>query len=393
MYNCGIVCEYNPFHTGHYYQLDKVHERGVDNIMCVMSGSFVQSGFPAFCDKAIRAKCAVMGGADAVIELPVTFSTGSAQIFAEGAVRIISAIKDIKYMAMGATADEQTILDIADIKIKCNEKFSAALKTELNAGKSYAVANSIALERVYSTIHPDRAISGILNDPNNMLCVEYITAIYRNAATVSPMIIKRLGARHNDLNASGTFISATAIRTAAADDRLCDALPYIPFCRDEILADRQNFAPDSNLYKSIAVYALKHAECDYIATLRNCSEGMEFLLKDNSKTYDFDKIINAVAGKRYSKKRIYRLFCDILFGIDKSMPNSRFCTRLLACKNRFDFSLLPDCVKTSNADIKSAASSDVEIKRNLTADERAVALYNTVSRRSGDYYNYSIIKV
>ena len=79
MKNCAVICEYNPFHTGHKYQLDTLRSMSVDNIFCVMSGDFVQSAMPAFCDKLIRAECAIRGGADAVIELPTIYATAGAQ--------------------------------------------------------------------------------------------------------------------------------------------------------------------------------------------------------------------------------------------------------------------------------------------------------------------------
>ena len=103
MNNCAIICEYNPFHSGHKYQLDVVRAHGASNIVCVMSGQFVQSATPAFCDKALRAECAIIGGADAVIELPAAYATASAQAFAEGAIKIIAAIKNADTLAMGAT--------------------------------------------------------------------------------------------------------------------------------------------------------------------------------------------------------------------------------------------------------------------------------------------------
>ena len=394
MKNCGIVTEYNPFHSGHKYQLDKVREHAVDNIICVMSGNFVQSAMPAFCDKSLRAKCAVMGGADAVVELPTVFATASAQNFAEGGVRILSGIKDIAYMAMGATADPSAILQIAQIKYDHADEFLTKLKSNMQLGKSYNVASVAALSSIYSRIYPqNRAIDDMLAEPNNILCVEYICALQKHAANIQPLIIMRRGAGYNDKTLLGDYISATAVRAAENDGKFSEVKKYIPYLFDKIEIERKIHAPDMNVYKSMAVYSLKRATTDKLKNLRNCSEGMEFLLKNMYASFDFDKYVDYACGKRYSKKRIYRFFLDILLDIDKGLTDNIFCTRLLACKNDFDFTILPDCVKTNNGDIKAACANDAQIDEVLKVDIAASALYNTISRIDGDYFNYSLIKL
>lgn len=394
MKNCVIVCEYNPFHSGHKYQLDRVRERAVDNIICVMSGNFVQSALPAFCDKSIRAKCAVMGGADAVIELPTVFATASAQNFAEGAVKILADIKEPAFMAMGATDDPSVIMQISEIKHKHADEFSSLLKDKLKSGNSYNAASVKALSQIYSRIYPkNRSIDGVMSEPNNILCVEYICALQKYAANVQPLIIKRRGAKYGDRSIDGEHVSATAIRDAEQNGNFSETKKYIPFMFDELEAERKLHAPNLDIYKSMAIYALKQATTDSLKNLRNCSEGMEYLLKNMSAVSDFDRYIEEVCGKRYGKKRIYRLFLDMLLGIDKSLSDNRFCTRLLACKNNFDFTILPDCVKTNNADIKAACALDAQTAEVLKIDIAATALYNTISHIDGDYFNYSLIKL
>lgn len=394
MKNCAIVCEYNPFHSGHKYQLDRVRSRGIDNIFCVMSGAFVQSATPAFCDKALRAECAVLGGADAVIELPTVYATASAQIFAEGAVKIISAIKDVAYIGMGAVASPDDVLRIAEIKIKHEQKFSSTLMKYLKLGKSYNIASTAAIADIYAELYPDKPpINDMLSDPNNILCLEYISAINKFAANIEPIIIERRGARHNDCHELGEHVSATAIRNAEENGKFDIMKKYLPYKFDEITKWRKNHAPDMQCYKNIAVYSLKKADIDFIRELRNCSEGLEYLLKSNAHKYDFDSYIELITGKRYGKKRAFRLLLDIILDIDKSLVNKPFVTRLLACKRNFDFTLLPDFVKTTNADIKNALKETRDVRDVLSVDVNATALYNTLCRIDGDYYNYSLIKV
>ena len=394
MNNYAIICEYNPFHSGHKYQLEKVKEHGADNVVCVMSGQFVQSGLPAFCDKALRAECAVAGGADAVIELPTVFATASAQIFAEGALKIISEIKDIKYLAMGATSDSDTIKRLADIKITHSDEFKTLLKRNMKSGKSYNASSVFALCELFSKLYPNETadIELVLSDPNNVLCIEYICAINKLTGNIEPLIIPRKGALHGTLDINAEHISATAIRHAVDSGDAKTAERYMPFAQKslEFVAKHK---PDIELYKNIAVFALKCKTAQELATLRDCSEGMEYLLKNLSHLHDFDAYINETVGKRYGKKRMYRTFLDCALGIEKRVCDYEFCTRLLACKNVFDFSLLPHRVKTNNASIKAAAQENTQVASVLGIDERAVALYNTLCAIDGDYYNYSLVKV
>ncbi|MDE6200920.1 MAG: nucleotidyltransferase family protein [Clostridiales bacterium] len=394
MKNCAVITEYNPFHTGHKYQLDTLTAQGFDNIFCVMSGQFVQSAMPAFCDKALRAECAVLSGASAVIELPVIYATASAQLFAEGGLKIISGIKNITHLAMGAVGNSDEIQRIADIKISHNVKFTSALKAELERGKSYNAASAAALTRIYSNLYPDKpTVAQLFEDPNNILCIEYISAIDKYCANIQPLIIKRQGALYNDISTDGDYVSATAIR--AADE--CGSLPamqkYMPFNFNKICDERHRHAANIDLYKKMTLFALKRANVDDINRLRNCSEGLEFLLKKVSHLNSLDEIVSAVIGKRYSKKRIYRLFLDLHLNIEKGMTDKPFCTRLLACKSNFDFSLLPNCVKTTNAQIKTAAKLDHNMQQILQIDINAVNLYNTLCDIIGNYFNYSVIKV
>ena len=393
MKNCGVITEYNPFHTGHKYQLDVLNEQGFDNIFCVMSGCFVQSAMPSFCDKALRAECALLGGASAVIELPVVYSTASAQLFAEGGLKIISGIKDITHLAMGAVANGDDILRIAEIKIKHSDKFNFELKSAMDSGKSYNVASKIAFNRVFQNLYPGRSIDNVFDDPNNILCIEYISAIHKYCASIEPVIIMRKGAKYNDIESDKDYVSATAIRAAADKGNIDCVQQFIPYNYDRICDYIRSCPPDMALYKKLTLFALKRASKEDIKKLRDCSEGMENLLKNSAHLSSLDEIVDTVIGRRYGKKRINRLLLDLLLDIDREMPDKRFCTRLLACKNDFDFSLLPDFVKTNNADIKKTASSDREVAAVLRADINATALYNTLCGISGDYFNYSLVKI
>ncbi len=393
MNNCAIICEYNPFHTGHKYQLDTVRNYGANNILCVMSGQFVQSGQPAFCDKAIRAECALLGGANAVIELPTVYATANAQYFAEGAVKIISKIKNITHLAMGVVADYDIIRHIADIKIENPDKVKAALISAMDGGKSYNAAMAVAIIKIYAEKYGDGEQARLaLSDPNNILSMEYIAALQKYAPHIEPLFIRRVGGTYNDSSLYGKFVSATAVRYAEETGAFESTRRYIPYKFDDIELYRRRFAPDIDAYKKIALFAAKRLSPEDFAHLRNCSEGLEYAVA-NSQINDFDSVIDSIIGKRYGKKRIYRLMLDALLDIDKSMLDKRFATRLLGCVKDFDFSILPKQVYTNNADLKRAASVDEEVASVLKTDEDCALLYNILCGKDGGYYNYSLVKV
>ena len=147
---CAIICEFNPFHNGHKYLLDRAREiSGCDYLICVMSGSFTQRGEMCILDKYTRAKHAILGGADCVIELPSAFSTAPAEIFAKGAIKILSAIPDFCALAFGCeTADKIILTDAAKILIEEPPPFKEILTKNIKEGQSYIKSITAAFEGV-----------------------------------------------------------------------------------------------------------------------------------------------------------------------------------------------------------------------------------------------------
>ena len=131
----GIICEYNPLHLGHKKQLDTIRNADPDGIIvCLMSGNYVQRGKPAIVDKSLRAKAAVMAGADLVLELPITAALSSAEGFAAEGVRILRHF--CTHLCFGAeTASAQTLMDTA--KALLSEAFPPILRTYLEKGLSF----------------------------------------------------------------------------------------------------------------------------------------------------------------------------------------------------------------------------------------------------------------
>lgn len=215
----GIIAEYNPYHNGHDYMIQKVcKETGADYVIAVMSGDFTQRGIPGIADKHTRAKMAVSCGADAVFELPVRFATASAGDFAMGAVSFFHALSCVDILAFGSECG--TISDFsnaASLLLNEPDEWNAELKQLLCQGNSYPKALGLTIKKH----RPEHELSaGLLESPNNLLGLEYVKALQKLSSTIQPYTITRTGTGYHDTHAaysdaSGTLIaSASAIRNA-----------------------------------------------------------------------------------------------------------------------------------------------------------------------------------
>ena len=211
----GIVAEYNPFHNGHAHHLREAKRiAGNRPVIAAMSGSLVQRGLPALTDKWTRARMAVLGGVDLVLELPTVFTCRSAEFFAAGAVKLLAATGMVSHLAFGAeAANSQQLMLTAEF---LNEPvFQDALHHYLDEGHSYA--KSLEL-----TLAEDPSMLTIAEHPNNILALEYCTAVTRsnlsslNAAAAAIKIKPSTGL----LPAQQPFVSIIA---AMASMKRCSA--------------------------------------------------------------------------------------------------------------------------------------------------------------------------
>ncbi|MGN0315157.1 MAG: nucleotidyltransferase family protein [Fusicatenibacter sp.] len=221
----AVIAEYNPFHNGHAWQLLKARElTGADYLIVLMSGDFVQRGTPALLDKHVRAKMAILGGADLVLELPCMFSTGSAQYFSRGAVSLLDALSCVDFLCFGSECGEiSPFLILSDILCKEPSDYQEVLQQLLRRGYSFPSARNKALVE-YCTKNPKHLqgmTPGELNDflqwPNNILGLEYCQALLACHSAIQPVTISRQGSSYHEDQLPGDgqiFPSATAIRTA-----------------------------------------------------------------------------------------------------------------------------------------------------------------------------------
>lgn len=209
MKTVGLITEYNPFHNGHAYHIEKAKMlTGADRVIVVMSGDFVQRGAPAVMPKHLRTESALLSGASLIIELPVCFATGSAEYFAQGSISLLNQLGCIDSICFGSECGDLHLLkEIAQILADEPIEYQTALKQALKEGASFPAARQEALN-IYSDKY-----SEILASPNNILGIEYLKALAKIHSKMEPFTIKRIGAGYHDMDIDGQFGSATAIRS------------------------------------------------------------------------------------------------------------------------------------------------------------------------------------
>ncbi len=166
----GIICEYNPFHNGHIYQIEETRKQGATHIVAIMSGNYVQRGDVAMIDKFARAKTAVANGVDLVVEMPVVYSLSSANFFARAGVMMLGALGCVDGISFGSECGDIELLKNAAMA-SINASKPEKIKPLVEQGMSFpqAIQQAIALE--YGPI-----IASVFDSPNNTLAVEYLKA-------------------------------------------------------------------------------------------------------------------------------------------------------------------------------------------------------------------------
>ena len=231
MKTVGIIAEFNPFHNGHKYLIEKAKAMtGADTAVVIMSGDFVQRGAPAVCDKYLRTRMALAGGADIVFELPTVYALSSAEIFAEGGVRLLSSTLNIDAICFGSECGD--IAKLEDFALKTDEfsntdEFHSLLSLSLKKGMSYPAAYEAAILSKY------KETDSSLYSPNNILGIEYCRALShlnssgRYDKLPKLLTVRREGSSYHDelLSAFPSATSARKVLNTDSPETLSDAVP------------------------------------------------------------------------------------------------------------------------------------------------------------------------
>jgi predicted nucleotidyltransferase len=314
----GIVAEYNPFHNGHLYHLEKSKELlNADYSICIMSGNFTQRGNTSIVDKWAKTEMALSAGIDLVLELPTIYSISSAENFAYGSLKILDSLQIVNYVSFGSECgDISTLQKFANILYDEPKEYISLLTHELSKGLSYPRARENALLMYVNDI---RKYANVLSNPNNILGIEYLKAIKKLNSSIVPYTIERNSISYHSVESNGKFASSTGIREMVRHEK--DAKPFMPLEAYEILADRIKYGkivPDISVFEKEILYTLRKMSVKEIENLPDVSEGLENSIKNASNECNtLSELIMRVKSKRYTQTRINRILLYALLNITK----------------------------------------------------------------------------
>jgi predicted nucleotidyltransferase len=303
----GIICEYNPFHNGHKYHIEKIKEKYKDDtIILVMSSHFLQRGESSIMDKWKKTEVALLEGVDLVIELPFVFSSQGADIFAKGAIEILDSLNVDRIVFGSETNDIEILKDMASVQIG-NSKFNKLVKDYIDEGVNYPTAVSKAIKILTKCE---------TNSPNDLLGICYIKEIMKQKSKIKPECILRTNDFHSK-DAYGTIASATSIRTMIKDHK--NYSKFVPESTLKYLEEELYFIDD---YFDLLKYKIitNLASLDKFQTV---DEGIEARIKKYIfESNDLESLINNIKTKRYTYNKIKRMLVHILCDFTKEDANN-----------------------------------------------------------------------
>lgn len=319
----GIVSEYNPFHNGHLHHLEVSKQLTKSAFtVAVMSGNFVQRGNTSLVDKWVKTEMALKNGIDLVIELPTVYAISSAENFADGAIKILNSLGVVDYVSFGSEIGEiNSLNEVANILYKEPKEFSNLISAQLKSGISYPKAREIALTQYFGT---SKKYSEILNNPNNILGVEYLKSIKKHRSHIKPITIKRDYSDYNSTKEKNGIASATAIRTMIQNNKNVHyVVPYETYeLLDECIGSGK-VIPDLKVFEKEIIYILRKMNLSEIALLPDVSEGLENKIKIAANNFNtLEELISNIKSKRYTQSRIQRILLYALLNITQKDMNS-----------------------------------------------------------------------
>lgn len=317
----GIVAEYNPFHNGHAYHVERTREmdphQPVTHVVAVMSGHFVQRGEPALATKFARAAAALACGVDLVLELPVPWVLSSAEGFAFGAVAILNALGCVDVLSFGSESGDVAALQKA-VDIMTTPAFIQRMKYYMEQGISFAEAQQKAMAQIAGD-----NMAALLSSPNNVLGIEYIKALRKLNSSIQPVTVHRTGAQHDAAYPIGNTASASYIRTLAREGHWSNAGPFMPpavFARISEEMAQGRAAIDPTVMDRAILAKLRSMSAEDFKGLAGISEGLENRVAEASKTAkSVAEWETKVKTKRYPLTRIRRMMWSAVLGIPADM--------------------------------------------------------------------------
>ena len=310
----AIIAEYNPFHNGHKFHLDKSKLlTGADYVICITSGNFMQRGEPSIVDKFKRAEIALKNGIDLVVELPAIFATSNAEVFALGAMKIIKELRIVDYVSFGSECGDILKLNtLADLFNEEPSDFVELLKFELDRGISYPKA----IENATNTYFNNKEMGDILSTPNNTLAIEYLKAIKKLNFEITPITVKREGLDDKD-NISSGITSGSNIRKLVSENKKYNhTVPFETFEIIEEAKENNNIVIGLEAFEDILIYKIRELSAEVLKQYPDVTEGLENKIKESALiSTNYEELVSNIKSKRYTEARIRRILTHILLDI------------------------------------------------------------------------------
>lgn len=368
----GIIAEYNPFHNGHLYQINKI-KQNYDNVIAIQSGNFSQRGEPTIFDKYTRSKIA-SNYLDAVFEIPTLYSTSSANIFANASVYYLKNL-GCTHISFGIEYSIDEFNDIIKFLLKYDDLYKKELSNFTKKGLSFPNAR-IEFFKKYNLNHK------IISTSNNILAFEYLYCINKNNFPLIPIPIKRTNDFYGNLDTDSNIISATKIREYIKKD--IDISNYVPnsYHKNYITIDdfSQIFFNNLLQYKNNNIIPYNSKESTYQRILNNIFDFKNF--------YSFSDLIKT---NDITFSNLFRTFCYIYLNITENYNNFKYYSpnyvRLLQFSNNTTLKYIKN---TSNLQI---ISNIKQLKKLSTFDQTLLNLdINTTSLYNYIFFNkYNIL--
>lgn len=385
MKTVAIICEYNPLHSGHEYQINRIKEEyGGARIVAVMSSEFVQRGDVAVFDRGVRAEAALEAGCDLVLELPFPHSYSSAEYFARAGVYISDATGVCDTLSFGSELGDIDALKECSDRLR-DAGFLAEIQKSKEADKSFGHLRAVCdvAKRLYG-----KEFADAVSSPNNILALEYIKAARELESRLELHTVRREGDGYNDVGGAGRFVSATYLRELIAKG--ADVSDFVPDDCAELYknAIESGAVADMKRLEGAVLAYLRLAEPRSLSDFAEMSDGLEYRLCEcAASASDLDEFFSLVATKKYTNARIRRAVISAMLGVLKSDMKSLPAYTSVLAANKTGLEILKEMkslsripVITKPADYKELGD---EVKTAFEKAKMAYSLYSLALEKRG----------
>lgn len=374
----GVIAEYDPFHSGHAYQLSQIRAMGAERVIVCMSTGAVQRGGFAILPWEIRVRAVLACGADMVVALPAPWACSSAEGFAAAGVHLLTAMGCDTLVFGAETPKTEQLAELA--MLLDSPALAAPLKKHLDTGLPFAAARAAAAAELAPALAP------LLEQPNNLLGVEYCKAIHRQKSPMKPLALQRLGAGHgSELGVNAITASGSAIRKCWMSGDRKAARGYLPA---EVLPLYEKAMAEgallSALRAEVAILSrLRAMTVEQLAEVRGVNEGLENRLYGALRTAaSLEELYDTLKTRRYAHARLRRLVLDAALGYGKDLPALPPFVLVLGAK-REALSLCRDCALPCGTSLAALTRQSEVCGRAAAAHAAAVDLSSLCREHPG----------